>query len=197
MNTASGRGSSLRTSSATAFTTDRLGTPSARALAGIRLARSFCCSTATARQLGWQRSHSMAIDPGAGADVPEQLTGPGHQMGQCRGTDVPLGELAVVVEGLIGQPGSQRAEPGTDAVHADHVEGRSGGLPVARQRVDPRLQVGFQVAEHRDPALAEPGVGEHGGDLGRAVGIAGQDRSGDEPGRSLAAPDRRRRRGAG
>jgi hypothetical protein len=62
-NTASGRGSPASASGARPATTCSPGTPSRRALAPTRAARSGCDSTATARHDGCTRIHSMPIEP--------------------------------------------------------------------------------------------------------------------------------------
>lgn len=81
MNTASGAGSPASASGAAPVTTRSEGTPSRSALRAMRSARSGSRSTVIARQDGWVRSHSTAIEPeppptshssspGAGARTP-------------------------------------------------------------------------------------------------------------------------------
>ena len=77
-----------------------------------------------------QRGGPRPLDgdrPGAGADVPEQLAGTGREAGQGRGAEVPLGQLAVVLERVVGQPGSGRGRSTAAiarAVDADQVQRR-------------------------------------------------------------------------
>ena len=110
----------------------------------IRVARCSCCSTATARQVGWLRIHSTATEPAPAPDVPEQRARAGAaRCGERRGAQVPLGQLAVVVVGGVRQPrgqrGGRRRGPG-DALHARRrASAGPAPRPVGGHDVDPAL----------------------------------------------------------
>ena len=92
------------------------GTPSCAALAPMRAARSASRSIAIARMPRPARSHSMATLP---APAPTSHSSSPSQRCQGReghGADLGLGELAVMVEGVVGQArdaGSELAAPGS------------------------------------------------------------------------------------
>ena len=61
----------------------------------------------------------------AGADIPEQRAGIGRELGERRGADLALGQLAIVDEGVVGQAGDrwqQRRAGIGDAIDGEDVE---------------------------------------------------------------------------
>jgi hypothetical protein len=58
------------------------------------------------------RQHPFDRDrAGAGADVPQRLAAARRQRRQRDGADLALGDLAVVLEQIVGQPGGARDDP--------------------------------------------------------------------------------------
>ena len=86
------------------------GTPSLAALTAIICSRSPSRSKAMARASRAARIHSMRDRAAAGADVPEQRTGIGRELGERRGANLALGELAVGDESVVGQAGDRRQQ---------------------------------------------------------------------------------------
>ena len=102
----------------------------------------------------------------AGADIPQELAGNGGEGGERGGADLPLGQLAVVVESLVRQAGRAGEQGGAgigDAFDRERVEvGDVGLVPVAAAFL--RAAHAFQ---DRDPALAVAAAGQQAGDGGR------------------------------
>ncbi len=77
------------------------------------------------RRRGWprpRRHHSIADRARAGADIPQQFAGARRQRRQRHRADLALGELAVMLEQGVGQPGGER----------DHGRARPGRRPRPR-----------------------------------------------------------------
>ena len=90
-------------------TTRRPGTPNASALRAIRAARSARASTATARSDGCAQHPLDRHRSRPGADVPEQFAPPGRERGEGDRARLALGDLPVVLEQRVGQPGRRRS----------------------------------------------------------------------------------------
>jgi hypothetical protein len=98
-----------------------------------RAARSPRASIATARIDGSASIHSIATDP-APAPTSQAIRPAAGQRRQCDGADLALGDLAVVLEQLVGRPAgaSTRAPGGLDldrdgAERADVAEVEAAG----------------------------------------------------------------------
>ncbi|WP_449064215.1 hypothetical protein, partial [Planomonospora algeriensis] len=114
-------------------------------------------------------AHPLDRDaPGARADVPEQLAGDGREAGQGHRAHLPLGELAVVREGVVGQAGDarQRHGPGIGpALDRDDVQVvRRGQRPAARRPGDHALLGTAEAFQDGHRAAAVPVGGEQRGD---------------------------------
>lgn len=141
---------------------------------------------------------------GAGPDVPQQLAGAGREPRQCTGADVALGELAVVLEEVVGDAGRPRVEVVLGGGHLDRDHVEPGQRPGPRAEVGrparvAELVVRAEVAQDRHPGVVEAlGVQQLGhGHRGRLVGRQHQDpRSRDQlaPQRRGIAPDQRHHR---
>ena len=112
------------------------GTPSASAFAAIRAARAASALDGD-RPARPVRAQPLDPDrPVARPDVPQQLAGPRREVGEGDGADLALGELPVVVVGVVGQArhlGADRRIGVGDARDGDDVERVAGRVrPVAR-----------------------------------------------------------------
>ena len=115
---------------------------------------------------------------GAGADVPEQLAVAGREGRQGDRADLGLGELAVMVEGVVGQAGDdrQRLPPGS-ATSSTAIRLRSAKRSLAQvggRALDQPLVRAAQLLQHHGPAGGEAGIREAAADRGRGRAVGGQ-----------------------
>ena len=142
MKTASGDGSPASASGALPRTTRSDGTPSALGVRDDprrRAARSRLDGDRPAGPVGTQPLDRDR--PVARADVPQQLAGPRPEVRERDGADLALGELPVVVVGVVGQArhlGADRRTGVGDAGDGDDVQRVAGRVrPVAGGPVAP------------------------------------------------------------
>ena len=94
-------------------------------------------------------AHPLDADrAGAGADVPEELARGGHQAGEGGGAEVALGELAVVLEGVVREARCPGGEAVSRNLEGDDVQRRRVRRPRRGDTRHRRLGRGAQVAEH-------------------------------------------------
>ena len=119
---------------------------------------------------GAARDRAQPLDrdrPAPGADVPQCLAGQRGKARQGDGADLPLGQLAVMLEGIVRQPGQARQRAGAGghfAFEGDRVE--VGALllaPILRRAVPHRLARPTEMLEHADPARPPAGRNEQPG----------------------------------
>ena len=132
-----------------------------RAAAALRAIRSARAASRLDRDraAGGVRPHPLDADRArAGADVPQQLAGQRREPGERDRADVALGQLAVVLVGVVGQPGhgGSGTAPGS-ATHSTAVT-TSGSVSACGQPAavpSNRASSGrAQPGEHGQPAGA-------------------------------------------
>ena len=136
----------------------------------MRAARSASASMAMARSDGSASIHSMRDRAGAGADVPQQFAAARRQRRQRQRADLALGDLAVMLEQVVGQARRQRQDArasapprprSPDVERIDVVEMRSVGAgrcacvsrgpPSASSTVESRRAEAARQAARRPP----------------------------------------------
>ncbi len=149
---ASGWGRPARQSGALPSTRTSSGVPSAAALVRMRAARVGSRSMAKALPAVVAAQPLDGDAAAAGTDVPERLAGQGHEAGHGDGADLGLGQLAVMLKGVVGQARHRRQEwrvgvgPGLDGDQvevADPIRGQIGGSGSGHQLVGPA-----EILEH-------------------------------------------------
>ncbi|MNP40196.1 hypothetical protein D3C76_1338160 [compost metagenome] len=114
----------------------------------------------------------------AGADVPQQFAGDRRQARKGDGTHIALGQLAVVLEGGVGQPGQSgqaRCIGFSHALDGDQVQvGDRWIAPVAGDTFDTPLGFAAQVFQHGESARAVATFAQQCSDGGGAAAIVAQ-----------------------
>ena len=109
--------------------------------------------------------------PVARPDVPQQLPRPRREEGEGDGADLPLGELPVVVVGVVGQArhlGADRRPGVGDARNGDDVQRVAWRVgPAACRCVHHALLAAAQAGEHAHRRPAVPRVDQQGGERAR------------------------------
>ena len=149
---ASGVANSLRASGADAQTTWERGhtqrpciTPDSFSTNGVSFYRNGPAQGVSAHPLDAHRTR-------AGADVPQQLTRHRQQPGQSGGAQIPLGELAVMFEGFIGQAGRPPGDQRSVQLQRDNIQSRRCSRESTGRGVFDRLAVAADAAQHHEAA---------------------------------------------
>ena len=119
------------------------------------------------------------------ADVPQQLPRRGQQPSQCGRAQIPLRELAVVLERIVGEPCRPPGDQRSNELQRNDVQPWCSVRELLGRGLRDRLVIAADIAQDDEAALSVPSRGEQCGKR-RGRLLIGREHQNSVPGRQFA-----------